>query len=357
MTFWTFYRLDPKAGAGFHFGQRGLEGESSAEFCPSDTLFGALVATLADLDGREAVRAFVAPFREGEPPFLLTSLFPRAGDLPLLPLPRLRIELTPEPGQRKLLKRLRYVSPRLFGAILRGEEMDAYAGEERGRFLQKGRVWLSADEQPRLPQAWRDLSFDALREQKLWQADAVDRVTIDRASSASAVYRVGRTAYAPECGLWLGARWPRGVDVPARDQLKELLHHLGDRGLGGERSVGYGQFELGETPPELTLPETNGPLALSLSRYLPAGDELPGVLGEGASYGLVGVIGWLGSAHGPARRRRSVRMLTEGSILRAGGQNGPLGRLVDLKPVGWEQHPVWRYGYACTVGVGEVLDA
>lgn len=354
MTTWTYYRLDPKPGAGFHFGLRGLEGETSAEHCPSDTLFAALVATLADLDRPEAVRGFVAPFEAGEPPFLLSSLFPRAGDLPLLPLPRLKIELTPERGQRKLLKRLRYVSPRLFRAILARETVDGYAKDGgQGCFLQEGQVWLSVDEKSALPKAWRELGPEALREQKVWQAKAVDRVTIDRASSASAVYRVGRTVYAPACGLWLGVQWPRGMETAARQQVETLLTHLGDRGLGGERSVGYGQFEWAETTFSLDLPAADGPYALTLSRYLPATDELPAVLREDASYGLVSVVGWLGSPQGAAYRRKSLRMLTEGSVLHAAGRSGPWGRLADVQPEIWQAHPIWRYGFACPVGLEE----
>jgi len=352
MAPWTFYQLHPKPGAGFHFGQRGLEQESSGEHCPSDTLFAALVATLAGLEGNAGVTAFTAPFEAGQPPFLLTSLFPRAGDIPLLPLPRRRLNLTPQRGQRKLLKRLRYVSPQVFGAILAGENMDTYATPQgQGRFLQSGQVWLSAEEQRALPEAWRKLSREVLHEQRVWRASAVDRVTIDRASSTSGVFRIGRTVYAPGCGLWLGVQWPSSVDSAANERLETLLTHLGDQGLGGERSVGYGQFRLAAASFALDLPGADGAHALTLSRYLPGPDELPTTLGAEAAYGLVGVVGWLNSPAGRARRRRSSRMLTEGSILHVGGRAGPWGRLVDVQPVGWEAHPVWRYGYACPVGV------
>ena len=68
MACWTTYRLKPKPGAGFHFGLRGLEGEESAAYCPSDTLFSALVATAADVGGSETADAFAAPFAAGKPP-------------------------------------------------------------------------------------------------------------------------------------------------------------------------------------------------------------------------------------------------------------------------------------------------
>jgi CRISPR-associated protein Csm4 len=362
MTEWTTYRLTPKPGAGFHFGLRGLEQEGSAAHCPSDTLFAALVATLADLDCGEAVRAFTAPFESGHPPFLLSSVFPRAGDLPFLPFAFVPVDLDPEPGQGKLLKRLRYVSPAVFHRLLTGEPMDAYAKVEdgQGAFLQDGWIWLTIGELDALPTDWRGLEPDELRGRGVWGSRPVDRVTVDRVSSASAVYRIGRTVYAPGCGLWLGVQWPGGVDPAAKEQLETLLAHLGDRGLGGERSVGYGQFTLREADLALNLPVPGdeGPL-LTLSRYLPQEEELPGALRGGASYRLDPIPGWLESPGHRARRRRQVRLLTEGSLFEPLGAT-PFGGLADVRPEGWDAHPIWRYGYACPVAtnlakVGEGL--
>jgi CRISPR-associated protein Csm4 len=190
-----------------------------------------------------------------------------------------------------------------------------------------------------------------LREQRVWGAAPVDRVTVDRVTAASAIYRIGRTVYAPGCGLWFGVQWPTGVDPAARAQLERLLLHLGDRGLGGERSVGYGQFEGRAVPTPLDLP---GPSAigpcLTLSRYLPRRSELPQALRGEAAYRLDGIAGWLGAPGQPAQRRRQVHMLREGSVFEAVGE-APYGCLADVRPQGWDAHPIWRYGYACHVGL------
>ncbi len=357
MAQWSFYRLDPKQGTGFHFGLRGLEGEVSGEHCPSDTLFAALVDTLAHVEGADAVQAFTTPFEKRTPPFLLTSVYPCAGDLPLLPRPFVKIEMEERRGQRKFIKRLRYISPGIFTALLHGTPMDALGPDgDQGRFLQNGKVWLRADEQPALPEPWRTLPPDELRKQKVWDIGPVDRVAVDRISSASSVYRIGRTTYAPGCGLWVGIQWPSGVNVNLLAQLETLLHHLSDRGLGGERSVGYGQFTVRKltTPPNL--PPFQSPQVLTLSRYLPAPDELPAVLRGNAAYNLENIVGWMGTPDGPAYRRKGVRMLVEGSVLHVGSQNPPWGRLADVRPDIWDGHPVWRYGFACPVGV-EVQNA
>lgn len=353
MARWTTYRLNPKPGAGFHFGLRGLEQEGSAPHCPSDTLFAALIATLVELEGPAGVTTFTTPFERGQPPFLLTSAFPRAGTLPLFPLPHVRINLTPKPGQRKLLKRLRYVSPAIFRRILDQQPMDRYAdsADGQGDFLHNGKVWITAEEIQYLPEGWRALAPERLKEQSVWRSASVDRVTVDRLSSASAVYRIGRTVYAPDCGLWLAIRWPDAPDKAWQTQLETLLMHLGDRGLGGERSVGYGQFTLAQEPTPLELPEaTPGGPALTLSRYLPRTEELPAALKGAAAYRLVPVAGWLKAPGHKVQRRRQVRMLAEGSVFQPVGPE-PWGRLVDVRPASWDDHPIWRYGYACPVGV------
>ncbi|MCP4538873.1 MAG: type III-A CRISPR-associated RAMP protein Csm4 [Chloroflexi bacterium] len=369
MSQWTTYHLKPKPGAGFHFGLRGLEQEDSASHCPSDTLFAALIATAADLDGNAGVGAFIKPFDGGQPPFLLTSVFPRVGSLPLYPFPFIKVELTEARGQRKLLKKLRYVSPAIFSRIINRQPLDEYAKEKKGVFLQSGQVWLTAGEIDMLPSDWRELAPDDvkkrqdwrewltdekgrqwLREQKVWRSQSIDRVTVDRVSSASSIYRIGRTVYAPGCGLWFGTQWPSGLNSTMQEQLETLLLHLGDRGLGGERSIGYGQFAW-ETGTMLDLPEhTPDSPTLTLSRYLPCKKELPAALQGSASYRLEAVSGWLNASGHKAQRRKQVRMLAEGSVFQPMGA-GPWGLLADVRPAGWNDHPIWRYGYACPVSI------
>ena len=53
------YRLIPKSA--FHFGREGLEQHSSAESFPSDSLFSALVATLANTNP-ELISEFIGAF-------------------------------------------------------------------------------------------------------------------------------------------------------------------------------------------------------------------------------------------------------------------------------------------------------
>src|SRR6266542_6594886 len=92
------YRLRPKGG--FHFGMHGIDAEQSAERCPSDTLYAALL-----VEARLARRPFFAPPPEHtddqplDPPLLLSSCLPYIGQVVLLPSPRLRIPLRAAEGQ------------------------------------------------------------------------------------------------------------------------------------------------------------------------------------------------------------------------------------------------------------------
>ena len=347
------YRLTPLPGAGFHLGREGLDQEVSAETFPSDSLFAALVSTLLELEGPEAVQSFV------DHPLRLSSVFPCAGDLLLFPMPRLRINLSQldQPGATKVLKKLQYVSPQILTNLLSEQKMDQWLplsgnATSQGLLLQDGKVWITRGERAGLPSGWRNLDDEALKTKRIWKADRVPRVVVDRVTNSSQIYHVGRTTFAPGCGLWFLA----DLDEQQEGWFMTLLQHLGDRGLGGERSAGYGAFTV-EQVKAPTLPKSaRTTRVMTLSRYNPTNDERKaGVLGERASYDLVDVGGWLASPDGPAQRRKRVRMIEVGSVLVQPEGVTITGQIVDVRPEyqqdGGPEHPVYRSGIALTVDV------
>src|SRR6266511_1481501 len=76
-----------------HFGRQGIGYEEAAETWPSDSLFAALVTQAASLEGLDPLGseppAFARPFLGDTPPLVHSSLFPRIGDVTLLPRPAL----------------------------------------------------------------------------------------------------------------------------------------------------------------------------------------------------------------------------------------------------------------------------
>ncbi len=352
------YKFEPVNSSSFHFGLEGLDHETSVETFPSDSLFAALISTMAEVDGGAAVSTFLDAWPtdqngQGNPPFRLSSLFPYAGQLLLFPMPRLRVNLPDMParGVAKFLKKVKYVSPRILNRLISNQDMADWLPVygKHGLSVQDGRVWLSQDEKEYLPSIWKKDAPEALEHRQVWKTGTAPHVTVDRVSNSGSIYLVGRTVFTAECGVWLLA------DINnQKDTLDRLLDHLQDKGIGGRRNTGHGAFKLHRENQVPGLPDAAGsPRVMTLSRYSPTRAEIEAqVLGEGASYELVDVGGWLWSPRNPAQRRKRLRMIEAGSLLEA---NGPVvGRLVDVRPEyeqsGAPDHPVYRNGVALTIG-------
>jgi len=316
----------------------GEEREAALEWVPSDTLFAALVSAWAALD--LDVPALLQGFREGDPPFLLTSAFPRAGAVRFYPRPWLR----PRPAgllERKRAKRLRWVSEGIFRRLLGGESLQGEDDDQN--FLHEGKVWLTRTERDLLPEAV--LAGEGL----IWKHQVVPHVAVDRRENRSNLFHAGRVEFAAGCGLWFGLRWRR-PETLSPDLVDRALDYLGQAGLGGLRSIGHGAFAWEKE--ESSLPSAQGPLAITLSRYAPCDASELGetLLGDPhTAYRLVLVGGWCRDDALHPWRRRSLRLVAEGSLLAWDGRS-VAGHLVDVTPQGvgafGPNHRVLRYGYA-----------
>jgi len=344
----TVIQLKPQGA--FHFGNHGIGMETSVEFCPSDSLYAALLWEQIQRDHVTWEQS--APDIAPKPPFQVSSCLPYMGDVPLLPVPL----LPPLPhieqniGERKTFKKIRFVSPSIFRALLDGGSLRDFLPSSNtrgnGLLLQGGSVLLArADEvAANLSRIERRSDGDI----RLWIHDKIPHVTVGRVNNASRYYETGEVRFAAGCGLAVLAKGNQSTI----DELMRQLHMLGESGLGGRRSKGLGQF----TPVVLTtleLPDPTSERVVLLSRYLPSTSELQAeVLGPMASYQLVDVGGWLYSPSAPAQRRKPVRLLSEGSVVQRLGKNPPVGAVHNVAPdYAPFPHPVWRYGLALTVGV------
>ena len=365
------YRL--VARSPFHIGERGVGIEESSVVLHSDTLFSAICLTLRELG--EDLEGFLACFpriqadgkqppvilpAQHAPPFRLSSAFPYAGDVFFFPRPMIPPQGLDEIGDPKLgktLKKIDFVSRPIFEALLAGRPIAHFLVEDdaetpggkclrRGVLPQKGQVWVTPSEVGLLRQ-YLDARTGEVR---LWSEDVVPRVTVDRKTNRSQVYAAGRIRFAPGCGLFLLIDYS---DATWKPRVERALRVLGDSGIGGERSSGHGQFLL-ETAEGFSMEENSPNLEtayVTLSLFWPTEAEVQAKGLAGASYGLVNRHGWMGSPDGMNLRRRAVRMITEGSVLR----RKPEGALADVKPLDPSPaenvpHAVWRYGLAMSVG-------
>lgn len=289
-----------------HLGEAGFGPEESAVILHSDTLFSSIFQVWFCLYGC------------GPPDLLLSSAFPYVGEeyyfpCPLLPVPPLPFRYVMQ--YREESRQPHFVSLRYFSCWIKGEAFDY------GRMVEDTRELYEA-----LMLSTRPCT-------------ALDRLTF-----SPVLYFVGETRFdrLKDAGLFFL------VDVAPGDwaRFQAAMKLLGDEGIGGRRSQGYGVFEpkfLGEIDlGEPDLPE--GFLSLSLV-YPDTPEEVRDNL---ISYRLVERAGWLEDGAGNRNfRHLRVRMFAEGSVFKRPVR----GKLVDVTPRGFELHPVYRNGRALGVGV------
>jgi CRISPR-associated protein Csm4 len=293
-------------------------------------------------------------FIDGSAPLLLTSAFPKVGDVRFYPLPVplqrwLSADFLRE--NRKKVKKIRFVSEGIFRRMMNGERMDEWFREGgNGIAMQDGALRLTREEVPGLP---RWIGEKGIEDAKAFSVSTVPRVAVGRAHPQSTIFHAGRLVMAQGCGFWFGAVIR---DDAWEGWLETALSILADDGIGGERSAGHGGFEWArgqDVPLEREVAE--GGYYVTLSRYHPRPSELPDALSdEGTGYELTSVGGWFRSLTGADQRRRRLWLAVEGSVLKATG-GGPFGDVVDVKPVydaGAYHHPVWRYGLAFPAALG-----
>ncbi len=351
----TIYYL--QANGPFHFGEAGVGVESGRLWPRADTLFAALCLELRTLYGEKTLTEFLNAFPgianpTAAPPLLISSAFPYLGlgdqRLRLYPRPSLSFATNDSGGEQvdKGFKKVALVSESLLTMWLRGE---AISKERRAEnLLQDKAIWVTTAERQPILATLKEMRLDKKWREAFWHEAPVPRVTIDRATSSSQIYHSGRVRFAPGSGLWLAVRW---LDENWRDRVQNALASLGDAGIGGERSAGYGQFTLCPADAE-SLPAISGRQQLTLSPYHPTEAEVrEDVLGEKASYTLILRRGWLGSPESGSLRHQTVRMLAEGSCFVGNGRSH-YGDLVNVTPPD-APHPVYRYGLAFPIGVAD----
>ena len=307
-----------------HLGRRGVGLEETEISIPADTLFSAICQTWRTFYGEEHLTDFLAQYETGEP-FLLTSAFPFAGNTRFFPKPLIDLKVNAD-DERKKLKKVRFLSERRFRQIVNDEEI-VFDPDD---LINDGLLWIHDDDKC---------------SRTVWTTDKRPRVTLDRQSSSSEIWHLGGVKFHENCGLWFAAKFDA---EETQTQIETILRVLGDTGIGGERSAGYGIFDLHSEPTE-SESERETDRFVTLSPICPRdADELNRLIQGDVGYTLEECSGWIGSAEGNGLRRQQVWMFAEGSVL--AGNGARIGRLVDLKPDACP-HPVWRYAYAWPIKI------
>lgn len=140
-----------------------------------------------------------------------------------------------------------------------------------------------------------------------------------------------------------------GDDTFFNDKLLPALRLLADEGLGTDRNLGYGKFEIKveELPSEWQqkwqqLQTTDSPFRTNLSLFCPPQNGFEQLM-NGAKYELLKREGYITTPGSNTLRKKPVYMFREGGVFRT--NDSLLGKTVDLKPEKQNvPHPVWRVG-------------
>lgn len=295
----------------------------------SDTLYAAITATAAQVGLKP----------ENLPDFVLSSAFPFVGAkgntayfFPRIVMPQISYE-EEESTARKTLKNLRWLNKADFENAISGKSFPAYhALNDRivGSYL------FGANDQKLLP----------------FTSEVEQRVKVPRMEGKdSEPFYIEKLFFRKNAGFYVLA----DCDDFSADWLEKIFKLLGENGIGTDRNVGCGHFELQRDVMEVSLPDDATNLA-TLSLYLPDGkDELKSLLeGDGLRlHRLVERGGWISTEPYQTLRKKTICMFEEGAVFGTGaGAPGHLGAKVDLKPTGIPvSHPIWRSGKSIFIPV------
>jgi CRISPR type III-A-associated RAMP protein Csm4 len=304
--------------------------------CHSDTLYSAVSSAMLRLGWGE--EWFEATARSESPAVRLSSLFPWQHDSLLAPAPA---NLWPPQGTSKL----RASAARFIPAFLTG---------------------LLASGQPFQEEHW---DVDALSECLLrrgrggtgpFRIALRSHASVDRLEQGQIqLHQAACLEFEDNAGLWCAAEC---ADDGWADRLEGALRLLGDSGIGGKRSLGWGHFEIASVRrgdlATLVLgskfsPDPSAETAhWILSLVSPGGSDA--IDWTRGSYELLERGGRVESEAEWGSRKKSVRMIREGSVLFA--PEAPKGAARDVAPEGFP-HPVYRCGLALSIPLPWTVNA
>lgn len=128
-------------------------------------------------------------------------------------------------------------------------------------------------------------------------------------------------------------------------EVLAVVRLMAEEGLGGERSCGMGMLgRVVEEDWDASKLAGEGEYYVNISSVLPTPDEVEKLI----YYEFIDRAGFLYSMYGRSLRKKRVRLLSEGSVF----SGKVIGRIIDVSPRGFRQHPVYLNGKAFLVPIG-----
>jgi len=290
----------------------------SATNLHSDTLSAALAALRSQQGKTGDIEYFLQSFS-------LSSAFPFWDSIYFLPKMQgkinVRVAAKKENEYSKQLKKIKHIDVSLWSKLIQGEEVIVEESQVKDDFLPGTSV-----------------DFE-----KPYKSQMNQRVNVPRMDNENAnPFFFNWTYFHEKAGLYCLT----DAEDETFNEILNLFKLLGETGLGTDRNIGGGKFDV--EPGTLDLPETpDANQTMLLSLYIPTKEELPKLNLKTAKYELLLRGGYMaGSSEECLRhlRKRSVYMFNVGSLFPT--VETLTGKIVNLAP-GWNDermHPVFRSG-------------
>lgn len=310
-----------------HIGTGKENYDFSAADLHSDTLSAAVAAMRAQQGQADDLDNFLNSFT-------LSSAFPFCGNRYFLPKTHGRIQVKVEGKEehlsRKKLKRIKYIEYPLWQQLIAGNELEVEEQQLNGDFL----------------------TVEALPYRSISMTQVNQRVSVSRMEGEEAdPFFFDWRFFSEGTGLYC-------LTDATGELLGEIIsffERLGEIGLGTDKSVGGGKFQVETDTMEICAAENANDVML-LSLYLPTKEELATIDLKQSSYDLLLRGGYMAGSSSEAYRhlrKQSIYMFGVGSLLHT--QQPLHGKVVDLKPnQETDMHSIYRSGRPIYVPVKRI---
>lgn len=298
--------------------------DSSNKSLHSDTLQSAIFVCAIEIFGDDVANK---DFFES---YQVSSAFPFYEDEFFFPKPQKDFNLfkrnKEETKDIKKIKKIDYLSKFYFEQFLNGKEI------------------IFEDNKAKAT-CYSDILEKESNDFKLFESETNQRVSIPRFLDAdSNLFYMDRIYFKENAGLYFILQVSEEKN---KSKIMAALHHLSERGIGTDRNVGQGNFEIEESKITIDVPEKTTTY-LNLSLFAPKDeDSLPNL--KESYYSLLKRGGWISNPKNQNHaswRKKSIYMFGEGSVFES--KDKPKGKIFDLKPKILENnenpHSIWRDG-------------
>lgn len=319
--------------APLHISDQRDDASISQKTIHSDTLHAALISCRAKVG--------LSVPKDGDLGCVISDLFPYyqqgANSEPIyfLPMPlQSTLPQLADPADAKKVKKVQWADASLYSKLLQGEKF--FSGKREDLNHIQG-LYLTDKTLPK----------DASASTDFVKSEVIQRVKIeDRTGKKPAMpYYVDRITFKDYSGLYFLALGDTTL-------LDEALPILEMEGIGTDRYVGYGFFEVikDEVGMAIDVPESTD-YQVALSMFIPETKEQLNELlnNDKVAYDFTRRGGWITTPPYSTLRKNAIYAFLPGSVFCRTTDQYTIGRIANLKPEGKidgqiVDHPIWRNG-------------